>query len=389
MKKKIVADLTSLAHRILQIKDRDNVLELQATAKELYEKLTVLAYTEKHFSDIKPTAGTREVERKLEEAFADAQKDAQTVSKDVEQVMEQAKDEVREAFSSNDLSDLFVPEEDKREEMELPGISTISKMVTEMPDEVPDAPDVPESDRKTPTDGKLPNRYRDSFTTNSLTDLEVSEDDNREEMNLPGISTISKMVTEMPDKAPQLPETEDSKTDGTLSNRYRDSFTTNSLSNLDEVEDDNREEMDLPGISTIHKMVFEMPDEMEDVEPNTSTPLKADNKTDLEQLTADFQTMPVFERKSHKNDPDRPKSLNSRLTNSLKIGMNDRMGFVKHLFNGSDQDFNRVMSQLNTMNDHDQARNFIQTMIKPDYNNWVGKENYENRFMEIVERKYQ
>jgi hypothetical protein len=42
MKKKIAADLTSLAHRILQMKNKGDVNELQAIAKELYEKLTVL-----------------------------------------------------------------------------------------------------------------------------------------------------------------------------------------------------------------------------------------------------------------------------------------------------------------------------------------------------------
>jgi hypothetical protein len=73
----------------------------------------------------------------------------------------------------------------------------------------------------------------------------------------------------------------------------------------------------------------------------------------------------------------------------LKIGMNDRMGFVRHLFNGSNQDFNRVMSQLTTINSYEEAKDLIQTMIKPDYNNWDGKESYENRFMELVERKFQ
>ena len=67
MKKKIAADLTSLAHRVLQIKDKEDVQELQAIAKELYEKLTVLVFTEKHFSDVKPTAGNKEIKEKEEE----------------------------------------------------------------------------------------------------------------------------------------------------------------------------------------------------------------------------------------------------------------------------------------------------------------------------------
>jgi hypothetical protein len=325
MKKKIKADLTSLAHQILQLKDKDDVSQLQAVAKELYEKLTVLVFTEKHFSDIKPTAGNREVEDKLQQVFEDAQRDVQSVSHDVEQVMEDAQQEVSAAFTSNDLSDLFVPEEDNREEMELPGISTIQKMVVEMPDEAPATPHNEEKNNTHPN-GKLPNRYRDSFSTNSLNDLEVPEDDDREEMELPGISTIHKMVEEMPDKQ-SAPKEKGTKT-------Y--------------------------------------------------------DKNDLEQLTADFQTMPVFERKTGQlTDSNKPKSLNSSLNKGLKIGMNDRIGFVKHLFNGNSQDYDRVISQLNTKPDYETARTFLEQMIKPDYNNWEGKESYESRFLEIVERNFQ
>ena len=44
------------------------------------------------------------------------------------------------------------------------------------------------------------------------------------------------------------------------------------------------------------------------------------------------------------------KSLNDRLAgNVLKFGLNDRIGFVKDLFDGSQEDFNRAVSQLNTL----------------------------------------
>ena len=69
--------------------------------------------------------------------------------------------------------------------------------------------------------------------------------------------------------------------------------------------------------------------------------------------------------------------------------MNDRVGFVKHLFNESTEDYNRVLSQLNTHSSFDEAKDFIAEIIKPDYNNWEGKEDYEVRFLEIVEKKFQ
>ena len=82
-----------------------------------------------------------------------------------------------------------------------------------------------------------------------------------------------------------------------------------------------------------------------------------------------------------------PKSLNDRLVNSIQIGLNDRIAFVKHLFNGEQEDFNRVISQLNSYETESEAKNFIENVVKPDYN-WAEHEELENRFMEIVSRKF-
>ena len=81
-------------------------------------------------------------------------------------------------------------------------------------------------------------------------------------------------------------------------------------------------------------------------------------------------------------------SLNDRLTKGINIGLNDRIAFEKKLFGGSSDDFNRVLSQLNTFDSFDEAQGFINDFVKPDYNNWDGKEEFENRFLEIVEKKF-
>ncbi len=82
------------------------------------------------------------------------------------------------------------------------------------------------------------------------------------------------------------------------------------------------------------------------------------------------------------------KSLNDKLSQAqIQIGLNDRIAFVKHLFNGSQTDFNRVLSQLNSFNSKDQAEQFITTMVKPEYN-WSAKSEYEERFMLLIERKF-
>ena len=87
---------------------------------------------------------------------------------------------------------------------------------------------------------------------------------------------------------------------------------------------------------------------------------------------------------------EEPKSdaFNEMTTKSIAIGLNDRIGFVQHLFNDSNEDFNRVISQLNTFDTFEEAKNFINEMVLPDYNYWVGEEDYIERFMEIVEKKF-
>jgi hypothetical protein len=83
-----------------------------------------------------------------------------------------------------------------------------------------------------------------------------------------------------------------------------------------------------------------------------------------------------------------PTSLNDRISNQkIQVGLNDRIAFVKHLFNFSQEDFNRVLSQLNTFTSEFECKDFIENNVKPDYN-WEDKEEYEARLIALVERKF-
>lgn len=83
-----------------------------------------------------------------------------------------------------------------------------------------------------------------------------------------------------------------------------------------------------------------------------------------------------------------PKSLNDRLAGKkLTFGLNDRIGFVKELFDGSTEDFNRVVSQLNTMSTVDEATSFLTEFVAPDYN-WDAHEEAANRFLLLVEQRF-
>jgi hypothetical protein len=82
------------------------------------------------------------------------------------------------------------------------------------------------------------------------------------------------------------------------------------------------------------------------------------------------------------------KTLNDKLVNdTIKVGLNDRIAFVNHLFNFSQADFNRMISQLNTFKTEKEAKDFILTKVKPEYN-WQGKDAYEERLMLLIERKF-
>jgi len=70
------------------------------------------------------------------------------------------------------------------------------------------------------------------------------------------------------------------------------------------------------------------------------------------------------------------------------IRLNDRVAFEFHLFGGDIENFNRVISQLGTFETFEQAKDFIENVVKPDYSNWKNKEEYQNRFMEIIENRF-
>lgn len=118
-------------------------------------------------------------------------------------------------------------------------------------------------------------------------------------------------------------------------------------------------------------------------------PQKKQEKEAEQDFGVHYDRLPLFEPvESKPRNPDKPKSVNDRLKSGIHIGLNDRHAFIKHLFGGSTSDYNRVLSQLNTHKSREEALNFIENMVKPDYNNWEGKELYETRFLNIIDNRF-
>lgn len=160
--------------------------------------------------------------------------------------------------------------------------------------------------------------------------------------------------------------------------------------NLDDVEDDDIME---PGIATIRDMVAHMPNEPEDIDVilEEALPKPKYQNNDLDELMSGFKNMPIFEpvTKVSNGISNEKKSLNDKLKNGgFNIGLNDKIAFIKHLFEGKSEDYERVMSQLNSFESFANAQEFLINIVKPDYNNWENKEEFEVRFIQILESRF-
>jgi len=183
--------------------------------------------------------------------------------------------------------------------------------------------------------------------------------------------------------------------DGAFNNKVSDNIEVEDkiYINLDDNEEDAIME---PVMNKIKDMVAFMPEDAEEIQSietliEEAIPKTVIKKHDLEDLTAGFEDIPIFEPVSNTTNgvEINKKSLNEKLkTGGFNIGLNDKIAFIKHLFDGKSEDYDRVLSQLNTFITYTNAEKFIVDMVKPDYDNWEGKEEFEERFMEIIIAKF-
>ena len=128
-------------------------------------------------------------------------------------------------------------------------------------------------------------------------------------------------------------------------------------------------------METINEIVTEIPDE-----------------TNIESADDLFSSVanPEFIIKENNDNEilNESKKLNESLIKGIKIGLNDKIAFTKGLFDGSEEDFSRVVSQLQTYSSWDEAFDFLNNIVKPDYNNWEGKEEIEKRFLKCIENNF-
>ena len=326
MKKKLEADLISIAHRILQLKNKSDINQLYLETQKLYEKLSVLRFVEEHFGDVKPTIGTIEIEKQIEQAF-NKEESAQLETR---KVIDEVKEEVVET-----------PLEQNTETIGILQPATnivVDEVISE--EEVIETPIEEEEEiEELVTDGEiLTNRTTESETAPFIPafNLETQEE-----------TEIEEPKKEVEIEAPKKNEAVQISFEDLLGGNYHDT----QFVKVQQIEN----------IPTA--VVIETPKEIV-AEEEKAIPAKEE--------TAEPKTV----------------SLNEKLAKGINIDLNDRIAFTKHLFGNSSEDYNRVLNQLITFDTFYETRDFILDMVKPDYNNWEGKEDYEDRFMDIIEKKF-
>ena len=119
----------------------------------------------------------------------------------------------------------------------------------------------------------------------------------------------------------------------------------------------------------------------------TEMPEKIEEKNPLLNVSED----PIFVQKYKNKDSAKQlkENVNDKFMKGLNIDLNDRLAFTKYLFLNNKSEYQRVISQIATFSNFEEVENFILTMIKPEYDNWKGKEDYEKRFLEVLSKLFQ
>jgi hypothetical protein len=318
MKKKLEAELMSIAHRVLQMKNKSDINQLCIETQKLHEKLSVLRFVEEHFEGAKPTIGQAEVVAKMKQFFEENNlTEVKLAITTVESVSDNAveQDIAEEVVIENELLN------QEADEKEIAAENTQQEVEAEL---------------------------------NKIEPIEAEDSIKDEPVALNDLGFLPAFELDVPADAiietPKKLESVQISFEDLLGTDY----TQTHFVRVDQ--------------SKSNPLDFELPKE-------------APIENSSEQPVAEIPINPINLK---------PKNVATieRLANGISIGLNDRIAFLKHLFANSDEDYNRVLNQLITFDSFEEAKNFIEDMVKPDYNSWQGKEEYEQRFIDIIEKKF-
>ncbi len=110
------------------------------------------------------------------------------------------------------------------------------------------------------------------------------------------------------------------------------------------------------------------------------------------QIYKNISNMEFVAKEKREMDQDIEKKVQSEqksvVEKKMKIGINDRIAFVKHLFDGDSDKYTEVVGRLNAFESYELALNYISYEVKPKYNYWKDKDEYEFRLIQLLELKF-
>ena len=327
MKKRLEAELISIAHRILKLKNKSEIDQLLSETRKLYETLSVLKFVEENMGIIQPKMDVADIEEKLSAAF------------DKETETDETQNPIIKASVFDDVNSETEAElKEGFDEVEKPASEEESALDT--------------GDSEEETSAVEPEK---AMAFEPLFEITREEIPQKEEKNNPKQISFEELLghnyndltfEKVSDKKPEI------------------------VHHIEELEEEKlEEEIKLEELAT---------NETENTNSENED-LSETNETTEEPIIEIFEEKPV----------QKPIGFNENNVKTITFGLNDRIGFEKNLFGGSSEDMNRVISQISTFDTFEEAKDFIEDMVKPDYNNWDGKEDYALRFIEIIEKKFE
>lgn len=366
MKKRLEADLISIAHRILQLKNKSDVNQLFLETQKLYEKLAVLRFVEEQYGEARPTIGQAAIVDDIE-TFYD---NKDNLTPEVAAVLEEnvIEESVQEEVTIEES--MIEDETETVEEVQVIAEEPVAEIV---------APVEPVEETQ---EIKVP--IAEIEATEAITAEVVATEEVIAEVVVP------EEDVEIVAEAPVIEETiEEVKPEVVTPPAFKPAFE------LYTEKDEPKVEFAIETAKKAEAVQISFEDllghdynepqfvKVDDVPATPKQPIfEAVEKTSI-----DDKASTTVERTIEKTVP-KVVSINDKFSKGIEIDLNDQIAFVKHLFSNSREDYNRVLSQLNTFDNFYETKAFIDEMVKPDYNEWKGKEDYEERFMDIIEKKF-
>lgn len=406
MKKIIESELISIAHRILKLKDKAEIEALYIESKNVFEKISVLKFYEDNKFRIDASITDEIIENALftESPAPTEVKVSQKESIEVNYFQEEGKkqdmnesmemDLINELVEDSKNSDMVsfddeieeeiitVPEtleeEVLNEEVHAGNVDEISEEIIESIDE-----DVEGFDAEDDTDEEeaeyfeadataMEDELEEVETNNDFTDVD-SQQDNEEDLSDEEFEKQLKQEIDSEMKVYQNPI-------GYVSSEADTENESSQVIEMQTIVIDPVYNLSLEEINFEQKHQESNYNSFtEDVIPEEEKHNNIENQhlmNSSEGNEVPFHQIPLN------------KTINDAFSKMITVGLNDRIAFEKNLFNGSSEDLNRVLSQLNTIETYQEAQDFIEDLVKPDFNYWKGKEEYSDRLMELIQKRF-